>query len=226
MSNKPACEAVENAASNNASPKTVIGQLFVVAAPSGAGKSSLVNALLARDDNLSLSISHTTRPPRPGESEGHHYHFVSEAEFLADRANGEFLEHARVFDHWYGTSRRSVARFLDSGRDVILEIDWQGAEQVRQQFPDSCHIFILPPSVASLLERLKKRGQDSEAVIERRMRDARAEMVHYGEFDYVVINDDFETALHELHAIVIAQRLQQSAQRRRHESLLQELLQV
>jgi guanylate kinase len=185
--------------SSNAAPR---GSLFVIAAPSGAGKTSLVNALLRKDERLALSVSHTTRAPRPGEKNGQHYHFVSEPEFQRMADNGDFMEHARVFDHYYGTNRHSVAQQLDAGRDVILEIDWQGARQVRAVFPECCSIFIIPPSLEALRNRLTRRGQDSEAVIQRRMRDAQAEISHWDEFEYLVVNDDFDAALEELVSIV------------------------
>ncbi|MGD8384016.1 MAG: guanylate kinase [Lysobacterales bacterium] len=178
------------------------GLLFIVAAPSGAGKTSLVNELLRRDPCLVLSVSHTTRPARPGEREGQQYHFVSPADFRRMVRAGEFLEHARVFDHDYGTSRRAVERDLEAGRDVILEIDWQGARQVREVIPGCCSIFILPPTLEALEERLAGRGQDSGAVIQRRMRAARAEISHWAEFDQLVVNDDFERAVTELLGIV------------------------
>jgi len=178
------------------------GSLFIIAAPSGAGKTSLVNALLKKDSRLALSISHTTRAPRPGEINGRHYHFVSEAEFERMVGAGDFMEHARVFDHFYGTNRHSVAKQLGQDRDVILEIDWQGARQVRAVFPDCCSIFIIPPSLETLRKRLTGRGQDSEEVIKRRMRDAQKEISHWNEFEYLVVNDDFDTALDELMAIV------------------------
>jgi len=200
------------------------GQLIVIAAPSGAGKSSLVNAMMEADPLLNLSISHTTRAMRPGEKEGQHYHFVTPDEFRVAADNGDFLEHARVFGHWYGTSRASVATELDNGRDVILEIDWQGARQVRQQFPDCCQIFILPPSVKALRDRLVKRGQDEPEVIERRMRKARREIEHFHEFDYLVINDQFEQALGELLNITNSMRLRTPTQQRRHQKVLEELL--
>ena len=184
------------------SSETGCGSLFIIAAPSGAGKTSLVNALLEKDSRLSLSISHTTRSPRPGETDGRHYHFVSEAEFERMAAAGDFMEHARVFDHFYGTNRHSVAKQLEQGRDVILEIDWQGARQVRAVFPGCCSIFIIPPSLETLRKRLKGRGQDSEEVIQRRMRDAQAEISHWDEFEYLVVNDDFNAALDELIAII------------------------
>ncbi len=178
------------------------GSLFIIAAPSGGGKTSLVNALLNHDPRLVLSVSHTTRPARPGEIDGRHYHFVSEAEFEQMVDEGGFMEHARVFDHYYGTNRNSVALQLDQGRDVILEIDWQGARQVRAVFPDCCLIFIIPPSLETLRKRLTGRGQDSAEVIQRRMRDAQAEISHWAEFDHLVVNDDFDKALEELVAII------------------------
>jgi len=178
------------------------GSLFIIAAPSGGGKTSLVNSLLKRDSRLALSVSHTTRPVRPAETNGRHYHFVSEAKFEEMKKNSDFLEHARVFDHHYGTSRNAVAMQLDQGRDVILDIDWQGAKQVRKVFPDCCGIFIIPPSLETLRERLTGRGQDSNEVIQRRMRDARSEISHWNEFDQLVVNDNFDTALEELLTII------------------------
>jgi guanylate kinase len=176
--------------------------LYVVSAPSGGGKTSLVNALLELDPRVALSVSHTTREPRPGEREGVHYFFVDESTFEELAANGEFLEHARVFDHRYGTGRGPVERQLAAGLDVLLDIDWQGARQIRASFPAACTIFILPPSLAELRRRLVGRGQDSEAVIARRMQAARAEISHAGEFDFLVVNDDFDQALADLHAII------------------------
>ena len=178
------------------------GSLFIIAAPSGGGKTSLVNALLKGDARLVLSVSHTTRAARPGEVDGQHYHFVSEAEYEQMVSNGDFMEYARVFDYYYGTNRNSVALQLEQGLDVILEIDWQGARQVRKVFPDCCPIFIIPPSLEDLRKRLTGRGQDSAEVIQRRMRDAQAELSHWAEFDYLVINDKFDTALEELRAII------------------------
>src|SRR5678815_1585084 len=160
------------------------GTLFIVAAPSGAGKSSIVNACLARDPNITLSISFTSRAPRPGERHAEHYHFVSAAEFQEMVAAGDFFEHARVHGDWKGTARQSVEPQLAAGRDVLLEIDWQGARQVRAQVPDAVSIFILPPSRAALEDRMRARGQDSEAVIAQRLAAARDEMSHYTEFDY------------------------------------------
>ena len=174
----------------------------MVAAPSGGGKTSLINGLLKRDAQLSLSVSHTTRQPRPSEIDGQHYHFVSEKEFEQMVENNEFLEHARVFDHLYGTSRYSISTKLERGLDIILDIDWQGARQVRSAFPDSCLIFIIPPSLEALEQRLTQRGQDSTDVIQRRMRDAQAEISHWAEFDQLVVNDDFDATLEELFVII------------------------
>jgi guanylate kinase len=182
------------------------GSLFIIAAPSGGGKTSLVNALLNQDSRLVLSVSHTTRKARPGEIDGQQYHFVSETEFEQMVDNGDFMEHARVFDHYYGTNRKTVAAQLGQGRDVILEIDWQGARQVRKVFPYCCSIFIIPPSLEDLRKRLTGRGQDSAEVIQRRMRDAQAEISHWAEFDYLVVNDDFDTALGEIQAIIYDHR--------------------
>lgn len=176
--------------------------LYVVAAPSGGGKTSLINALLKMDDRIKLSVSHTTRPPRPGEENGVHYHFVDESGFVSLIRENAFLEHARVFDNRYGTGRQAVKQQLAAGFDVILDIDWQGARQIRETFPSCCSVFIIPPSLAVLRQRLEKRGQDSEAVIRRRMRDAQAEISHWNEFDFLVINDDFDLALQDLRSII------------------------
>ena len=178
------------------------GRLFVVSAPSGAGKTSLVNALRAQRPDLGVSISHTTRPPRPTEQEGREYYFVSPERFRALLAEGAFLEHARVFDNYYGTGKAQLNATLDAGRDIILEIDWQGARQVRAAQPEATSIFILPPSRAELERRLRARATDSDAVIARRLRDAAADMGHCGEFDYAVVNDRFEQALAELGRIL------------------------
>lgn len=192
------------------------GRLFMVTAPSGAGKSSLVNALLAADPAIMLSISHTTRDPRPGEVNGREYHFVSVAEFEERKALGEFLESALVHGNYYGTSRVWIEEQMAAGRDVLLEIDWQGARQVREKIADIVGIFILPPSIESLNARLHKRGTDSEAVITRRLMGAGAEIAHAPEFEFVIINDSFETALSQLKAIVTASRLTYRHQAVRH----------
>lgn len=200
------------------------GTLYIVAAPSGAGKSSLVNAVLAREPGIRLSISTTTRPPRPGESEGSHYHFVDRAAFEAAVAQDAFLEHAEVHGNFYGTSRAAVEPVLARGEDVLLEIDFQGARQVRQRMPGCVSVFILPPSRAELERRLRARAQDSEEVIARRLAAAREEMSHYHEFDYVIVNDDFDTAVSELRSIFVAQRLRREAQAERHADLIAALL--
>ena len=199
-------------------------RLYVVAAPSGGGKTSLINALLQRDPNLRLSVSHTTRPPRPGEIDGVHYHFIDESRFRKLVAESAFLEHAKVYGHYYGTGRAAVEEKLAAGLDVMLDIDWQGAQQVRKSFPESCSIFILPPSLQELRSRLTRRGQDSEATIESRMRQARDETAHCSEFDFLVINDDFEAALEDLYSIVHRHRTARSGQQERIASLLAELL--
>jgi guanylate kinase len=178
------------------------GRLFVIAAPSGAGKTSLVKALLARKPELRLSISHTTRKIRPTEQHGREYYFVTVPEFKERVDRGEFLEHAQVFDNFYGTGRTPVEAELEAGRSVILEIDWQGARQVRKSMPSASTIFILPPSRSALEQRLRGRGTDSEEVITRRLRDAVGDMSHWDEFDYVVVNDDFEHAVADLVGIV------------------------
>ena len=201
-----------------------LGTLFIVSAPSGAGKTSLVKALLERVPDVVVSVSHTTREPRPGEQDGVDYHFVSKPDFETMVTAGEFLEHARVFDNFYGTSRLAVAEQLEAGRDVILEIDWQGARQVRQAAPRALGVFVLPPTRETLRERLLGRGQDSEKVIERRMGDALSEMSHYGEYDFLVFNDDFEQAVVQLQALFIAQRLRREAQEQRHAAALRALL--
>ncbi|HTY92592.1 MAG TPA: guanylate kinase [Steroidobacteraceae bacterium] len=178
------------------------GGLFVISAPSGAGKTSLVKALLARNPALAVSVSHTTRAPRPHEVQGREYFFVTRQEFQEKLARGEFLEHARVFDNFYGTGRATVEAVLAQGRDVILEIDWQGARQVRRSAPGCTTIFILPPSRAALEQRLRDRRTDSDEVIARRLRDAVGDMSHYREFGYVVVNDDFDTACGQLQSIL------------------------
>jgi guanylate kinase len=178
------------------------GRLFVIAAPSGAGKTSLVRALMQREPALRFSISYTTRPQRPNETHGKDYFFVARDEFESMVTRGEFLEHARVFDNYYGTARRQVEAALAAGQDLILEIDWQGAQQIRRALPECHSIFILPPSRDELERRLRGRGTDAEEVIQRRLRDAASDMAHWSEFDYVVVNDDFDRALADLHAIV------------------------
>ena len=200
------------------------GNLYVVSAPSGAGKTSLVAALQSSLPGLHVSISHTTRPRRGNESDGVNYHFVSEEDFVAMIAADAFLEHAQVFERRYGTARDSVEKYLAAGEDVILEIDWQGASQVRQRHPGCVGIFILPPSRESLAERLTGRAQDSDEVIARRMRDAVAEMSHWAEFDYLVINDDFETALADLRSIIRSGHLQRQRQSAVHRELIASLL--
>jgi guanylate kinase len=179
------------------------GQLFILSAPSGAGKSSLARALVESLPNLAVSISHTTRPPRPGEQHGVHYYFIDEPKFQRLTAAGHFLEHAYVFGNFYGTSRTTVERLLNSGKDVILDIDWQGARRIKELMPQAKSIFILPPSRAVLQERLFNRAQDPQAVVAERMREAVAEMRHYTEFDYVIINDDFAAAVSDLKAIIL-----------------------
>jgi guanylate kinase len=201
-----------------------LGTLFIISAPSGAGKTSLVKALLERVSDVVVSVSHTTREPRAGEKDGVDYHFVSKSEFETMVAAGEFLEHAQVFDNFYGTSRVAVAEQLEAGRDVILEIDWQGARQVRHAAPQAVGVFILPPTRETLRERLTARGQDSEQVIERRMRDAISEMSHYGEYHFLIFNDDFEQAVAELQALFVAQRLRREAQEQRNAAGLRALL--
>ncbi len=200
------------------------GTLFVFAAPSGAGKTSLVKALLADTTGISVSVSHTTRAMRPGEQDGIDYHFVDIPVFEKMVGEHAFLEHARVFDNYYGTSRTGIEQQLALGMDVILEIDWQGARQVRKVMPETVGVFILPPSREALELRLRGRGTDSEEIIARRMRDAQSESSHYDEFDFVVVNDDFDTALAELKAIVTCRRQRLAAQRWRHAKMLKALL--
>ena len=191
---------------------TTPGILFIVSAPSGAGKTSLLRQLVPADPRLVMSVSHATRAMRPGEEDGVHYHFVSVARFEQLVEESAFLEHARVFDNYYGTAEDAVRQQLEDGLDVVLEIDWQGARQVRKRFPDSVSVFIAPPSIEALRDRLAGRGQDSEDVVERRMRDARSELSHFSEYGYLVINDDFDTALADLRAIVTAERLREPRQ--------------
>lgn len=200
------------------------GKLYIISAPSGAGKTSLVKQLTADLANLTVSVSHTTRPMRPGEYDGRDYYFVTVAEFQNMLDDHAFLEHARVFDNFYGTARHTVEESLNRGVDVILEIDWQGAQQIKKLLPESISIFILPPSTAILQQRLRSRGQDDEQVIARRMRDAVAEIRHYDEFDYLIVNDVFEQALNELKSILISHRLIRSRQQSSLQPLLSSLL--
>lgn len=199
------------------------GTLFVISAPSGAGKTSLVNALVQKIPQLQVSVSHTTRPPRVGEVHGKNYFFIEEAAFQDFRQQNLFLESAQVFNHWYGSSRAWVLEQLQQGIDVILEIDWQGAQSVKVQ--QGCiSIFILPPSREILLDRLQCRSQDSEVVIKQRMSQASSEISHYSEYDFIVINDDFAQALTDLMTIIQAQRLRTSAQQHRHQQLITSLM--
>ena len=198
-------------------------KLYVVAAPSGGGKTSLINALLEKHDRIRLSVSYTTRTARPGEKNGVHYHFVDDPTFDGLIAKNAFLEHAQVFGHRYATGREAVEKKLHAGFDVLLDIDWQGARQVRKSFPSSCTIFILPPSLEALRKRLAIRGQDSEEVIEERMREARAEISYSSEFDYLIINDDFDQALTDLQSIVCHRKLHRPDQKDQYEDLLAEL---
>ena len=200
------------------------GLLFVVAAASGTGKTSLVKALLDRTSNLHVSVSHTTRPKRNGELDGIHYHFIEKDSFTAQIEQGGFIEYAEVFGNYYGTSQRTVEEQLKQGHDVLLEIDWQGAAQVRKLFPDSIQIFILPPSQYDLRQRLSNRGTDSVEVIEHRLSCAVSDMQQYVNFDYIIINDSFDRALHELEAVITANRMTLAQQANRHSDLIQNLL--
>jgi guanylate kinase len=204
-------------------PPPASGCLFVLAAPSGGGKTSLVRELLIREPGIRLSVSYTTRPPRPGEQDGVDYHFVDEARFKSLENAGEFLEHAFVHGNWYATSAMWLKQEVAEGHDVLLEIDWQGAAQVRKLIPSAVLIFILPPTLASLKERLERRGQDSKEVIARRLEAAREEMRHCGEFDYVIMNQDFARAVDDLSVIVRAARLTAQRQQVRHARLIAEL---
>jgi guanylate kinase len=192
--------------SNNEGRKAKAGRLFVITAPSGAGKTSLIEALMKADRTLKLSISYTTRAPRPGEKDGIDYHFVDDAAFLGMQERGEFLESAEVHGYRYGTSKKVITEALARGEDLILEIDWQGARQVRRIYPECVGIFILPPSIEELERRMRSRGQDADAVIRRRLDNARGEMEHAGEFHYAIINKDFDTARQELAAIIQKER--------------------
>ena len=200
------------------------GTLYILSAPSGAGKTSLVKALISQDPLTCVSVSHTTRAPRPGEIDGKDYHFTNHCEFEQMIADTDFLEHARVFTNHYGTSRHWVETALAAGNDVILEIDWQGAQQVRKLMPESVSIFILPPSLDALRQRLNNRGQDAVEIIDQRMAEAVSEMSHYQEFDYLIINDQFDLSLTELQAIFIAKRQLIGRQQQQYQQLLGQLL--
>ena len=204
--------------------KPTLGRLYILSAPSGAGKTSLVAALLERLANLEVSVSHTTRLARPGEKDGVNYHFVCQEVFQKLVGQGAFFESAEVFGNFYGTAQQSVEERLAAGQDVILEIDWQGARQVRKKMPDAISIFILPPSQQALQERLNHRGQDSAEIIAGRMQQAISEMSHYPEYDYLVVNDRFEQALQELEAIFVSNRLLVARQQQARQELLQQLL--
>jgi guanylate kinase len=199
------------------------GNLFIISAPSGAGKTSLVSALLKSNQQISLSISYTTRAPRPGETDGKEYHFVSRDMFLQMTQNGDFLESAEVYGNLYGTSQPWIEQQLTGGRDILLEIDWQGASQVRKLMPHANSIFILPPSLSALETRLKGRGQDSAEVIARRLHAAQEDISHVAEFDYVIINDKLDEALRQLEAVVIAVGLHRDSQLSRHATLINQL---
>ncbi|MGO2353562.1 MAG: guanylate kinase [Marinomonas foliarum] len=200
------------------------GNLFILSAPSGAGKSTLYKALLSQDKNVRISISHTTREARKGEEHGREYYFTDVEDFLDMIADDAFFEHAQVFDNYYGTSKTSVFSMLEQGLDVILEIDWQGARQVRQLYPEALGIFILPPSLNALEERLRGRGTDSDDVIQRRMSKAVNEMSHYDEYDFAIVNDDFDTALSQLQSIFTAMRSKTTVMHEKHGNLINDLL--
>ncbi|NVK72903.1 MAG: guanylate kinase [Oceanospirillaceae bacterium] len=200
------------------------GNLFILSAPSGAGKSTLYKALLNQDAKVRISISHTTRAPRTGEEHGREYYFIDDESFLDMIAEDAFFEHAQVFDNYYGTSKESIFGMLEQGLDVILEIDWQGARQVRQLYPDAIGIFILPPSLVALEERLRKRATDSDEVIQRRMSKAINEMSHYHEYDFVIVNDDFDAALSQMAAIFQAMRSKTAVMQEKNSNLINDLL--
>ncbi|WP_375752197.1 guanylate kinase [Vibrio sp. HN007] len=202
------------------------GTLYIVSAPSGAGKSSLINALLEKNPTyaMKVSVSHTTRGMRPGEEDGVHYHFIQKEKFEELIEKGEFLEHAEVFGNYYGTSRVWIEETLNKGIDVFLDIDWQGARQIREQMPLAKSVFILPPSNGELERRLTTRGQDSEAVIAKRMSEAKSEMSHYDEYDYVIVNDDFDVSIMDFKAIIRAERLKQDKQTSKYSGMLTALL--
>ena len=199
------------------------GNLFIISAPSGAGKTSLVHALLNLNPHIDLSISYTTRDPRSGEQNGKDYYFVSREDFLAMANRGEFLESAEVYGNLYGTSQIWISQEIATGRDVLLEIDWQGAAQVRRLFPDCISVFILPPSIAALETRLKGRGKDNDTVIAKRLAAAREDIAHVAEFDYVIINDNLNNALRELDAVVLSAKLTCAKQLARHQALINQL---
>ena len=200
------------------------GNLFILSAPSGAGKSSLYKALLKQDDNIRISISHTTRPSRKGEEHGTEYYFINVDSFQEMISDNDFFEHAQVFDNYYGTSKTAIITMLNQGLDVILEIDWQGARQVKKQYPDALGIFVLPPSKAELETRLRGRGTDSNEVIERRMAKAVNEMSHYDEYDFVLINDDFDDTLEKMQGIFHAMRAKRALIEEKHADLINDLL--
>ena len=200
------------------------GTLYIISAPSGAGKTSLVREVLSNERGLTLSVSHTTRPMRPGEKHGVHYYFVSPEQFLAMIDQGAFLEYAQVFDHYYGTSKAAVAEQLRNGQNVILEIDWQGARQIRRLFPEAVTIFILPPSREVLEQRLRARAQDEDAVIARRLQDATADISHYKEYDYLLVNDDFSQAVSDLQSVIHTRSLRREVQEKALHDILVSLL--
>lgn len=200
------------------------GNLYIISAPSGAGKTSLVRKVMEKRGNVCFSISHTTRAMRPGEKDGFDYHFISVDDFKTMIAKDAFIEHAQVFDNFYGTSHASVKDQLTKGMDVVLDIDWQGARQIRKQLPQAINIFILPPSKQALNQRLHARGQDSAEIIERRMQSAIQEMEHYDEYQYLIINDDFERAVSELDTLLCSQHLTIAQQSLRHQAVIKDLL--
>lgn len=224
MSSEQAKTGEGATAQEGAHPGAHQGRLYVVSAPSGAGKTSLVRALLKADPELRLSVSYTTRAPRPGEIDGEHYHFVDSATFDRMIEQGAFVEYARVFDNAYGTAEATLREVLEGGQDLLLEIDWQGARQVRERLPEAVSIFIMPPSLQALEERLRGRGQDAEAVIARRMAQAKDELAHHDEYDYLIVNDDFDQALRDLKVVLTAERLRQPRQARHHHQALMTML--
>ena len=201
-----------------------LGKLFIITAPSGAGKTTLVHALVSQDKNLCVSVSHTTRPARAGEENGVNYHFIEKSEFTTRLSEGDFLESAEVYGYHYGTSKLWVSEQLNKGLDVILEIDWQGAQQIRKLYPDTCSIFILPPSIEALTERLTERAQDDSETIDNRMQQAQGVMEHVAEANFVVVNDDFQAALQDIRAIIRSQRLVVTSQQRNLSKLLSSLV--